>query len=99
MPLIAKVRTILTGTAAARSLKDVVFHELTDGIPVDCPCRGEHRIHQSEIYMQSAILWMEKCNVLFKIRSLSSFLLSERFKPTFWSLPCEAMDRIKRERS
>jgi hypothetical protein len=25
------------------SLKDVILHELTDGIPVDCPCRGERR--------------------------------------------------------
>jgi hypothetical protein len=25
------------------SLKDAILHELTDGIPVDYPCRGERR--------------------------------------------------------
>jgi hypothetical protein len=28
---------------SCENLKDIVLHKLTDGIPVDCPCRGERR--------------------------------------------------------
>jgi hypothetical protein len=33
---------------SCESLKDVVLHELADGVPVDCPCLGERRCVRHE---------------------------------------------------